>query len=329
MNFPVDAVITWVDGGDPVHCQKINRYKNLYESEYMIRSSLEGDRFSNNGEIFYCVQSIIKYMPWIRKIFIITDSQIPQFLSSDNILYEKVIVVDHTVVFEGHEDFLPTFNSISIESVIQNIPDLSEHYIYFNDDFVVLDPVSPKEFFTDDGVVLKGEWKKMVRYNRCRIEVLKIFNLIVRWVLNINSSMSLLQQMKAAQLAGFNKYYLRYPHCPHPQRKSIIVEFYKNNKSVYLDNIKYRFRNLAQHVAVFLSSNLEIVSGKAKIVDSSDCLMISFNRDLCSQISKKIKLVRDNGSIKYLCIQSLEEATEAQRNRLVDALAYRGLGEKR
>jgi hypothetical protein len=43
--------------------------------------------------------------------------------------------------------YLPTFNSIVIESFIHHIPNLSEYYIYFNDDMILLNKVFISDFF--------------------------------------------------------------------------------------------------------------------------------------------------------------------------------------
>ena len=52
----------------------------------------------------------------------------------------------------NHSDFiprqyLPTFNSITIEHYIHKIPGLSERYIYFNDDVMVNHPMRKRDFF--------------------------------------------------------------------------------------------------------------------------------------------------------------------------------------
>ena len=50
--------------------------------------------YNNVDEITYSVRSVIKYLPWIRKIFIITDQQIPpvdqSFLNNG-----RICIVDH------------------------------------------------------------------------------------------------------------------------------------------------------------------------------------------------------------------------------------------
>ena len=55
----VDAVITWVDGSDPNHAQKLRQFFDSIEAE-----APASTRFANTGEIEYCAVSILKFAPW-------------------------------------------------------------------------------------------------------------------------------------------------------------------------------------------------------------------------------------------------------------------------
>ena len=94
----------------------------------------------------YSLRSVEKNIPWINRIFIITDEQTPDFLNTN---HPKIRIVDHKEIIPA--DKLPLFNSCAIESGIPFIPGLSEHFIYANDDMFVWKPVDKSFFFTDDG----------------------------------------------------------------------------------------------------------------------------------------------------------------------------------
>ncbi len=47
---------------------------------------------------------------------------------------------------------LPTFNSHAIESRLHHIDGLAEHFVYFNDDIVVVRPLQPQDFFLANGM---------------------------------------------------------------------------------------------------------------------------------------------------------------------------------
>ncbi len=134
-NIQVDAVITWVNGNDKNWQKKINTYS---ESKINFSSENHLKRYNSIGEVDIAIKSIIKFAPFIKNIFLVTDDQSPEsFDSLKSLAQEKGInleLVDHKVIFSGFEEYLPTFNSCSIISMLFKIPNLSEHFIIFNDD---------------------------------------------------------------------------------------------------------------------------------------------------------------------------------------------------
>lgn len=160
LDNPVDAVIAWVDGQDEKHKEKILHYRpgtRKLSKDFF-------SRYAQTNEIQYCIHSILKYADFIRNIFIVTDNQIPKFLideKSDR--YKKVKVVDHTEIYRDNKSSLPVFNSRSIETKIHHIPGLAEHFIYFNDDMILLRKVSKSDFFIDDLPVIRGSGDRLRR----------------------------------------------------------------------------------------------------------------------------------------------------------------------
>ena len=75
---PIDAVVTWVDGADPLHREKLNAY---LESIGHVPEAAHPTRFRETGEFEYCIASMLKFAPWLRKIFILTDNQTPEFMA--------------------------------------------------------------------------------------------------------------------------------------------------------------------------------------------------------------------------------------------------------
>ena len=128
-NSPIDAVITWVDGNDPLHQKKMAKILSLEENKRLYVGS---SKYKQIGEIYFCVLSIIKFAPFVRNIFIVSDSQVPEFVKKKNLNDHRVKVVDHKEIFKGLSDFTPTFNPRCIEALLHRIPGLSERFIYFN-----------------------------------------------------------------------------------------------------------------------------------------------------------------------------------------------------
>ena len=88
-DMPVDLVYLWVDGSDPKWQEKRN--KRLGKVEEVSEINCKG-RYANNDELMFSLRSVEKYAPWIRKIFIVTDDQVPEWLDTSN---PKVRIVDH------------------------------------------------------------------------------------------------------------------------------------------------------------------------------------------------------------------------------------------
>lgn len=139
----VDLVYLWVDGNDPVWQAKRNAF--IGNTEENSPKNCKG-RYANNDELKYSLRSIETYAPWIRKIYIITDNQIPQWLDTSN---PKIRIVDHTEIMPAES--LPCFNSSLIEHFLYRIPDLSEHFLLANDDTYINKKISIDDFFTSLG----------------------------------------------------------------------------------------------------------------------------------------------------------------------------------
>lgn len=120
----IDAVITWVDGNDPAHRAK--RIAAMAEAGLSGRSNATYEtRFLDNGEIYYCIASILKYAPFIRHIYVVTDNQKPtkidDFVLEGICDKDRIRIVDHKEILAGYDEAMPTFNSLTLESVLWRI----------------------------------------------------------------------------------------------------------------------------------------------------------------------------------------------------------------
>lgn len=142
---PVDVVFTWVNNNDENWLGKYYRHKNdAYD--FLGLFAQDEARFENHNELYYSLYSVEKFLPWVRNIFIVTDNQKPSWLIPNH----KVKIVDHTDLIDGK--YLPTFNSHVIEAHLHKIPDLSENFIYFNDDVFVARKLKREHFFRSNDI---------------------------------------------------------------------------------------------------------------------------------------------------------------------------------
>lgn len=238
--YPIDAVVTWVDGDDPIHRAKRRSYTTKKKEDTLV--DIAGDtRYRSVGEIAYCVASINRFAPWIRKIFIVTDNQNPQV---DNFMRYNfpqgcipMEIVDHKEIFREYEQYLPTFNSISIVNMLWRIQGLSEHFICFNDDLFLLNPVQPSDFFYQGAPIANGYWHWTWTAR---------FLHKLRRRKNGHKSVTFRDSMMRASQALGMKRFIRMVHTPHPLRKSLFAQLYKQYPRLLDDNICYRFRNEKQ-----------------------------------------------------------------------------------
>lgn len=133
----IDIVILWVDGSDPAWLEEKRKY-----APPAAKDSNSVNRYRDWGLLPYIFRSIDTFMPWVRKVHFVTWGHVPAFL---DLSAPKLHVVKHTDFIPA--EYLPTFSSHTIEMNIHRIPDLAEHFIYFNDDMFLLRPMEPERFF--------------------------------------------------------------------------------------------------------------------------------------------------------------------------------------
>lgn len=145
VDFDIDIVFSWVDGNDPDYLEQ--RARHLKE-EQVNAVDAGAARYRQIHELRYALRSVWAFAPWIRRIFIATDSTPPVWLDLDH----PAVTVVRSEQFFADPTVLPTYNSHAIESQLHRIPGLSEHFLYSNDDMFFGRPVSPALFFTPGGI---------------------------------------------------------------------------------------------------------------------------------------------------------------------------------
>ncbi len=304
----VDAVITWVDGNDPVLNAKRAQYGTA--KDFAHNDVAGATRFANVGEIFWCVASINRFAPWIRKIFIVTDGQDPKlepFLQRNFPEgYIPVEIVDHKTIFRGYEQYLPVFNSISIETMIWRIPGLSEHFIYFNDDVMLLEPTSPEDFFTKKGIVSRASWRS-------------IFVTKLRRFFNPNYDPNRWTAVLAAEILGQKKQFLKLFHTPRGLLRSWYISYFSNHQDVLLRNIGYRFRD-KNHFSIMELQYLGLYNeGRNEVKPLGNYAFYIYPKSKPNYVVNRMKLTEQH-NYKCCCINSLDLATEEDKSLILSWL---------
>ena len=184
--FDMDIVYTWADGTD----QKWWLDKQSYQNPEVSRNDHERWPItSGKPELYYSLKSIYKFFPHFKKVWIVTQRpQIPSFLHEFD---SRITVVHHDEIFD-EVSIQPTYNSHVIESNLHNIPGLSEHFIYMNDDIILAKPCDPWHFFNvnkfpiyygsiSSSLILLGigqypsVWKNTYKYISDKVSIPKIY----------------------------------------------------------------------------------------------------------------------------------------------------------
>lgn len=139
----IDIVYLWVDGSDPNWVQKKQKYLDKNNKKLEMHATVNG-RFRNSDEIIYSIRSIEQFFPEHGNIYIVTDNQKHPLLNEKNVVY-----IDLTDIME--DAHLPTFSSKKIEINLHKIPNLSDNFLYFNDD-VLLGPAFNIDHFIKDNM---------------------------------------------------------------------------------------------------------------------------------------------------------------------------------
>ena len=162
----IDFVITWVDMEDPKWKAEFSKYSGKKDNE---KNGVSEARFRDYGFLKYWFRGVEKFAPWVRKIHFVTSGQKPEWLDENN---PKINLVSHKDYIPA--EFLPTYNSVVIERYLHKIPDLAEHFVYFNDDFYIINNISTERFFKNgvpcDIAVFQynpswSQWYKRIKNN--------------------------------------------------------------------------------------------------------------------------------------------------------------------
>ncbi len=164
----MDVVITYVNGLDPV-----------WQREYAAttQQSVLTKRYRDWGFLPYLLRGIEQNMPFVNNVYLVvsSDSQVPQWVNRKHlhIVYHKDIIP---------QQYLPTFNSTTIELFLHRIPNLNERFIYFNDDIYPVAPLQPDNFFQGETIVMSfaKHWLAWDMYKKQTLQADKMARMSAR-----------------------------------------------------------------------------------------------------------------------------------------------------
>lgn len=305
----IDLVYLWVDDTDFAWRKKICKYKNSMEFSLYERydsDAIDICRFYNNDELRYSLRSVERFAPWINKIFIVTDNQIPSWLNLEN---DRIQIVNHNEIIS--EDKLPLFNSCAIESRIPYIEGLSEYFLYANDDTFFWDEVSEDFFFNEGKPIFR--FSDMLSKNKIYKH---LYGKTLQYSYNVIAK----------------RYKLKFPLCfPHHNidayRKSFFIECLEEFQNEFSETLDHRFRqaNDMQRIAVsyyMLAKGM----GVFKNIKSSWFEKYILNFPVDSQhcgINRFSHYKYKNCKSKLMCLNDCRETSDKDRQIVRDYLGLK------
>lgn len=135
----IDFVIPWVDNSDTAWLNDFSFHATKSEGDK------REARFRDWDNLKYWFRGVEKFAPWVNKVHLVTCGHYPNWL---NINEPKLNIVKHSD-YIPHE-YLPTFNTHTIELNIHRIPNLADNFVFFNDDIFILKKLSPSCYFRNN-----------------------------------------------------------------------------------------------------------------------------------------------------------------------------------
>lgn len=285
----IDIVIPWVNGSDPLWQ---NDFKKYYSNQRGLDARIQ--RYRDNGLLRFWFRGLEKNAPWIRKIHFITYGHIPEWL---NCAHDKLNIVKHENYID--KKYLPTFNSHVIELNLHRIHDLSERFVYFNDDTFLVNSIK-EDFYFKDGLprdcailnsVVPGGLSHIIMNDLEIINKHFIKNKVIKenffkWI-NVEYGFSLFRTlllMPWPQFVG-----IKDTHLPIPYLKSTFEKIWELEPEILSETNNSRFRKDSD-VNQYLFRYWQLVSGQFNCRNTmADSVYLDISRHSHRNIVAQIK----------------------------------------
>ena len=140
MNDKIDFVILWVDNND----KEWQKEKRIYEKQIKTLENLDNReiRYRDWDILHFWFRGVEKFAPWVNKIHFVTCGHLPKWLNTE---HPKLHIVKHSDYMP--KEALPTYNSSAIELSIHKIDGISDKFVLFNDDMIIINKIKEQDFF--------------------------------------------------------------------------------------------------------------------------------------------------------------------------------------
>ncbi|QPZ37477.1 Stealth CR1 domain-containing protein [Paramicrobacterium chengjingii] len=320
---PVDVVVTWVDDSDASWRNDRDRIRGG-TSQDVERNTPE--RYRDWGALRYFFRALEQNCSWARYIHFVTVNPVPVWVNKE---HPKLRVVHHRDFIP--EGFLPTFNSRAIEVHLHKIPDLSENFIYVNDDTYITRKIGKEHFFPKQkpaAMAISNALSIGDNISHAILNNIRVINnhfdkkrVILRspfkW-LNPTYGVKIFQNVALLPWPKFTGFHIS--HLPQALRKSTMRKVWDVEHLLLEETANSRFRQFTD-LNPYLFTYWDICTGQFTPVSPT-----RYGRYFQIGQSSVQKMTRSiaEGRIPIICINDGESSSFASdRNQILGALARR------
>lgn len=369
----IDFVITWVDGSDEKWLAKKrafaeghsfikkpsstsnqvfaeNQPSTKNQPSIIGQPSLEKPRFDSSDLRFrndfdflkYWFRGVEKFAPWVNHIFFVTAGHLPDWLNPD---HPKLKIIHHSDFIP--KEFLPTFNSHTIENNLHRIAELSENFVYFNDDFYLLRKTRPEDFFKEgqyqgktqllpraffaENILINNPSRDIFPYIQMNNMALVNQDYDKRSFYKLHKSKAYNIKYNIFNLRNFllkpwREFSLLYdPHCAISYKKSTFETVWKKHEEILRETSLHRFRS-DRDVSHLIFYYTQLLEGKFIPRSANFSHHTMLNKDE----NQNLQIIRMIESQKYhiLCINDGEVKDPAKTRAVLTAAFDKILPEK-
>lgn len=326
MNDKIDFVILWVDGSDP----KWLKEKQKYDSSIVVDDAI--NRYRDWDNLKYWFRGVEKFAPWVNKIYFVTWGHIPTFLNTKN---EKIVIVNHKDICD--EKYLPLFNSSAIEMNINKIKNLSNYFVYFNDDMFLIDYTEKTDFFykgkpcdeyAESPIDANGKDEifphilinNMSIINR-KYKKKKFLKLNKYLYFNLKYGKNLLRTLSQIPYRNYTGFYN--PHIPQSFKKKYYDDIWINERDKVEETLSNRFRS-KNDITQYLVRYIQLLEGDFYPRKSSFGKIFEISNN-----NKELISFIENQKSKVICLNDTDKNIDFEKSKKdINKAFEKILGEK-
>lgn len=309
----IDFVILWVDGND----EEWLKEKQAYIPNFNNKDNDGKNRYRDWDNLQYWFRSVEKHAPWVNNIYFITWGHVPKWL---NTKHPKLKIINHKDYIPS--EYLPTYNSNTIELNLFRLEELSENFVLFNDDQFIINDVKENDFYKNDlpveyyseclniSLVPNDTYSHNLLNNMCIIN--KYFSKRKMYKENffkyVNYKYGIKGNISTLLLLPFKNFsMIENQHLAVPIKKSTISKLWELEHNTFNTSSLNRFRNLTD-VTQFLARYYQLCTGKFYPRNYKFGKSFALNNNI-------EEVIRDIETNKYktICLNDTIDVTEFEK----------------